>query len=232
MNTKKNEWDNSYINKNNYVFYPHEEVVRFISKYIRKKTGRDSFSDQNIYEDTPKVLDFGCGIGRHVALLNDFNLDVYGFDLSSEAIKTAKLGFELSGQENLSNKLIVSDITNLPYMDKKFDYMLSHGVLDSMPFNTAKKGLAELHRVLKKDGLIYFDLIDSLDSSFNDSPSFEKEVDDEHERGTIQSYFNMDRINKLLSVNYKIIECYKIQRKDCLANNGLISRYHLVVKKI
>ncbi len=32
---KKEFWEESYLKKDNFVFYPHEEVIRFFSKYIR-----------------------------------------------------------------------------------------------------------------------------------------------------------------------------------------------------
>ncbi len=35
MDNQKYEWDKSYQNLDNFVFYPHEEVIRFVSKFIR-----------------------------------------------------------------------------------------------------------------------------------------------------------------------------------------------------
>ena len=37
-----------------------------------------------------KMLDLGCGIGRHVIYGNENNIDTYGFDLSQEAINYAQ----------------------------------------------------------------------------------------------------------------------------------------------
>jgi len=34
---KKENWNNSYKNKDNFVFYPNEEIIRFISKYVSDK---------------------------------------------------------------------------------------------------------------------------------------------------------------------------------------------------
>ena len=31
---KSSEWNNSYKNKDNFLFYPHEEVVRFINRFV------------------------------------------------------------------------------------------------------------------------------------------------------------------------------------------------------
>lgn len=232
MSIKGEEWDRSYRNKDNYLFYPHEEVIRFISKYIRKKVGRNEFIEQSAYNSSLKILDVGCGIGRHVKLANEFSLDAYGFDLSIEAVEMAKSFFDSSKQHKaLSEKIITADITSLPYQNEEFDFMISHGVLDSMPFAVAKKGMVELHRVLKKGGLIYLDLIGASDSSFENTSSFEKVVDDNHENGTIQSYFNVDRIDQLLGKYYQIIELYQIERKDFLYKDSVVSRYHLIIKK-
>jgi hypothetical protein len=33
---KIEEWDESYKRGDNYVWYPHEEIIRFISNYVKK----------------------------------------------------------------------------------------------------------------------------------------------------------------------------------------------------
>jgi len=231
MNNKKNsEWNTAYKNKDNFVFYPQEDIVRFVSKYIKKRIGLNKYLDWNDYSSSPKVLDFGCGIGRHVKLLNEFGLDAYGFDLSDEAIKVSKQNFKELGLMDVLDNLIVADITNLPYENDYFDFMLSHGVLDSMPFEIARSGLIELHRCLKRGGKVYFDLISSDDSSYDDN-GFEKTVSGKHENGTIQSYFDEGRINKLIEGLFRINEIRLNLNKDI--KSGLTnSRYHIVVEKI
>ena len=89
MEFKCEEWNDSYRNKDNFVFYPHEEVIRFVSKYIKKKTGLEEFQ---IVSSMERALDLGCGIGRHGIYLDEMNFEVYGIDLSEEAIQIAKLG--------------------------------------------------------------------------------------------------------------------------------------------
>lgn len=225
---KKDKWDASYKNKDNFVFYPHEEVIRFVSKYIRKRVGDKNYIDKKDFEKNPKVLDFGCGIGRHVRLCDEFGLDAYGFDLSDEAILRAK---EISRErESLSNKFLVADITQLPYHDRFFDFMLSHGVLDSMPFEIAKKGINELHRTINDNGIIYFDVIDVEDMSFS-ADSFEQVVTSDHENGTVQTFFDKNRILELLQNKFNILELYKVKKEDQLGN-AVMSRYHVIVQKV
>lgn len=231
MNNYENEWNKSYANKDNFIFYPQEDVIRFVSKYIKKRVGFNEFIDQNKYNVTPKILDFGCGIGRHLKLLKEFNLDPYGFDLSEEAIGVAKSNFVKFGFNDLVDKVIVADITALPYENEKFDFMLSHGVLDSMPYEIAKKGIKELSRVLKDDGLIYFDVISTQDSSFDNSVNNEKIIADEHEKGTVQTYFDIEKIKKLIEPEYEIIEIYNIKKENELNTKFTISRFHVIAKK-
>lgn len=229
MELKVDEWNESYKRGDNFVFYPHEDIIRFISKYIKKRIGYDSYVNVKEYTTIPKVLDFGCGIGRHVKLLDEFCLDAYGFDLSDEAIQNAKELYEKQNLNHLVNKVIVANIINLPYKSNNFDFMLSHGVLDSMPYDIAKSGLKELHRCLKKDGYMYFDLISSEDSSFNGN--YNRLVKDSHEQGTIQSYYDMNMITSLINDLFVIDEII-LNNKINVKTNHTISRYHIVVKKL
>ncbi len=41
----RDKWEESYRRKENFVFYPHEELIRFVSKYIRKRIGLDEWKD-------------------------------------------------------------------------------------------------------------------------------------------------------------------------------------------
>ena len=43
----KSEWNKSYVNINNFLFYPDDEVIRFMSKYIRKIIGLNKFLNLN-----------------------------------------------------------------------------------------------------------------------------------------------------------------------------------------
>lgn len=228
MDAKFEEWDNLYKHKDNFMFYPHEDVVRFVSKYIKKRVGLNEFIPQARLLKIPKVLDFGCRIGRHVKLLDEFKLDAYGFDLSQKAIKIAKELFDKQDLHHLTEKVIVANIIDLPYDDKFFNFMLSHGVVDSMPFNIAKKGLKELHRCLSDDGYIYLDLISVEDSSFKGI--YEQLVQNEHEKGTIQYYYDLENINKLFEEFFEIVEIIH-NKKHNIYEKSQNSRYHLVLKK-
>jgi len=152
-----------------------------------------------------------------------------GLICQKEAIKTAKNICMQLGLEKLPSKIIVADITELPYKNEYFDFMLSHGVLDSMPFAIAKRGMTELHRCLNSEGKIYFDLISDTDSSFN-GKTLECIVKGNHETDTVQSYFNESRIDELLQGLFSINEMQLSTKVDLLSNQKH-SRWLLVVEK-
>jgi len=230
MNEKK-AWDISYKNKDNFVFYPHEEVIRFVSKFITKMRGFDDFEVQHGLLCPPKLLDLGCGIGRHVKFAYEYGLDGYGVDLSSTAIESGRKIFIAQGLDCLVDKLTVGNCTALEYEDNIFDFAVSHGVLDSMPFETAKLSILELSRCMKSEGLAYIDLISGDDYKHHAEYCEEEVVNTEHEKDTIQSYFNWTKILQLFGDKFEIIDA-KLVKSISLTSSFTNARYHLVVKNI
>lgn len=227
-NLRQNEWNNSYMGGGNILFYPHEEIIRFINKYVRKRIGYNSFENVMKLSDKDwrdfKSLDLGCGCGRHVKFLNEFGLNPYGIDLSDTAISLGKEWFMHIGEHDLVEKLIVGNVENLPFENNFFNICVSHGVLDSMPRDIAQNGLKESLRCLKKDGMMYFDLImSSSDKDEIQTAGLEKD--------TVQSYFTVESIKKFISTAAKIIDFKIINWTD--SNEHIINkRAHIIIKKL
>ena len=156
---RQDKWNEAYERRGNILFYPHEEIVRFINKYVRKRTGISDFSDVMPLSASEwkefASLDIGCGIGRHIRFLDEFGLNPYGIDLSDGAIEEGKRWMRSLHRPDLADKMTVASVTKLPFEDESFHICVSHSVLDCMPRRTAKKGLDEAFRVLKKNGLMY-----------------------------------------------------------------------------
>jgi len=231
VENRKDAWDRSYDNRDNYVFYPHEEVIRFVARFIRKRIGLDEFRDVTSDAASLRVLDLGCGIGRHVLYLNELGLRAYGIDLSSSALNTARLWAERRGVTEPELFFVQGDIRKLPWPDRYFRFAVSHGVLDSMPFDIARAACVELSRKMTDDGLFYCDLISGDDSAHVRGFCGEEVVTTEHELGTVQSYFNMARIEELIEGAFVINECTLIRREN-VVSGAYTSRYHLVLRNI
>lgn len=223
------EWDESYKQGGNICFYPHEEIIRFMNKYIRKRRDINEYQylvdKEKFNKQKMKGLDLGCGIGRHVKYLDECGLEVYGIDISEYAIEKGKEWFRFINREDLSERLLIGSVTDLPFEDEIFDVCVSHGVLDSMQKEIAQEGFAEAFRVLKTGAFMYFDVVLALDGK-------EQEVLQQEglEKNTVQFYYTVDTIKELLGNKWEIVDLKIVSWSDEFENNWN-KRGHVVVKK-
>ncbi|MDP2919715.1 MAG: class I SAM-dependent methyltransferase [Dehalococcoidia bacterium] len=100
-----------------------------------------------------RVLDLGCGAGRHVIYLAQKGYEVYGLDSSAEGLKMAG---ELLAETNLTAELASASMYKpLPYPDSFFDALvctkaLNHGAIESI-----RRAIREMERVLKPGGILF-----------------------------------------------------------------------------
>jgi len=222
--SKKNYWDISYQNKDNYLLYPNEEVIRFFNKYIKRRT------QIKIKKKNKVVLDLGCGSGRHILYCIENGYFPIGLDLSKVALNQAKA--YLRSKKYILNKnykTIKSNSSKISIKSNKIDYLISHGTLDSMPDNDIKKTVKELFRVMKRNSLGYVDLIsDKVKRKGKFLNKYDQLINEKHEKNTIQSYFNLKRIKRTFS-KFKILEIY---RMDKVINKKIVhARYSVIFKK-
>lgn len=228
-NELKDKWEEAYENRNNFIFYPSEYIIRFLSKYVKKRVGYDQF---DIIDHTmKKSLDLGCGIGTNTFLCDDFNIESHGIDLSEVAIKYAKELAVKNQKKHLNNNFIVGSATNLPYLDNEFDLVISHGVLDSMSLELSKKSFDEVFRVLRKEGLFNVDLICADGINYSDGFSGETIVQTDHEKDTIQLFFNEILINELIGDKFIILEKI-VETREYKVEGIQHKRFYLTLKKL
>jgi SAM-dependent methyltransferase len=208
-------------------------MIRFISKYFVKKTDIDQLTKSSLYSGDKELrgLDFGCGIGRGVFLMDDFDIDAYGIDISDYALKQARKIAVHRGRKKLDSHFELYDgLSELPYSNGYFDMIVSHGVFDSMPFEIARINMLKLSQVIKSGGYFYLDLI-SDDSNHPEGFDGEEIVKTMHEKDTIQSYFTMEKLKRMiLGTGFVIEEVIKRRAEDVMTQN-YHSRLHIVLKK-
>ncbi len=230
--SRKPAWENSYSKRDNFLFYPNEEVIRFVSKYVCKQADLGKFEKLGEFSH-PMVrwLDLGCGIGRHVVYGSAIGCEAFGIDLSATAIDFARRWASTVGIPNVESRLVVGGAAELPWDDGFFDVVVSHGVLDSMPFETAKVAVNEVSRVLAKHGKFYCDFIASTESLAPDGTAGEAIVSAAHEQGTVQSYFNRDKLDELISSYFSYLDLTLVGRHD-LIRDRIRYRFHAVLERI
>lgn len=104
-----------------------------------------------------RVLDMGCGGGRHAFALYRRGADVVALDLSFDDLREVDTMFramELEGEagEGGSAHAVRGSAYSLPFEDASFDRVIAAEILEHLPEDGL--AMAELHRVLKPGGLI------------------------------------------------------------------------------
>jgi len=107
-------------------------------------------------QDGDRILDLGCGVGRHVISSYTLkNIQAVGLDLCHADLVTAKerftTEFEEPQNEQKSFGLTVGDALNLPFPDNSFDRVICSEVLEHIP--DYKSVLKEIRRVMKPGGV-------------------------------------------------------------------------------
>jgi SAM-dependent methyltransferase len=91
-----------------------------------------------------QVLHLGCGAGM-LALLKRKGVTITGVDPLRE--------FALTARRNGYDATFQADLGSLPFPDQSFDYVVSFGLLDALPEPEEELLLAEMKRVLRRDGV-------------------------------------------------------------------------------
>jgi len=104
-----------------------------------------------------RLLDLGCGEGRHVhALAGDSRLSLVGLDLSPESARTALNGLQtyFPKSEPARGKWLMTrgDCRRLPFAEASFQVVICSEVLEHIA--DYGKVLAEMHRVLAPGGTL------------------------------------------------------------------------------
>jgi len=224
-------WESSYGRLENFVFSPSDEVVRFVSRYLRRRVGLREVIDVYPGAKKARVIDVGCGIGRNLIYGTEMGLEMYGSDLSGTAIQTAQEWLSEKVEEKIVNKRVTSsDIRQLQWPDHFFQHAISDSVLDSMPFEIAQEGVGEIARLVQKDGFFYCNLISGDETGRDSNFNGEEPVKGVHENDTIQSYFNRTKIRRLLEPQFEILSCHLHQIVDPVQGTRS-GRWHVVSRR-
>ena len=215
------KWLNLHSNKKHQPLYPHEIFVTFTFKNFTRSS---------------KILDLGCGGGRHVKFLAENGFETYGCDYSENGIKITN---ELLKENNLKADLKVASVDKLPYDDNFFDGLICFGVLYYNDKDTIEKSAKEIYRILKNDAKALIVVRTLNDYRYKDSIKKDKysviikETNPKRsayaENDMNMYFFDENEVNRIFSIFKNIeINTYEISHE-----NGLIfdSNYLITLQK-
>jgi ubiquinone/menaquinone biosynthesis C-methylase UbiE len=136
------QWNEVFKKEGRFFVEPQEDMPRIVRLFKR--------------HGVEKVLDLGCGSGRHTVYLARHGFSVYGLDVSPEGVRLAK---EWLRKEGLSAKFKFGSIyEKLPYRTNFFDAVISTQTLHHARIEDIRKTIKEMERVLKPGGFIFVTL--------------------------------------------------------------------------
>jgi SAM-dependent methyltransferase len=131
-------WDAFFSIPNIAPRYPTDAAVRWLFRsFPRDRAG------------ATRLLDLGCGTGRHALFFAREGYGVEGCDFSAVAIDALTTQ---AAAERLTVPAQVAEADSLPFPDGSFDGVLCWGVLYYMPFARFAAACAEIRRVLRPGG--------------------------------------------------------------------------------
>jgi SAM-dependent methyltransferase len=182
----KDLWSTFFKNKGKFYILPHPDFSEVI-KY---------FKEQEVY----KVIDIGCGTGRHLIEMAEKGLDVTGIDFSPAAGQIAESWLN---EQNLTGKVYVADFREelVSFQTDEFDAAVA---IESLQYLDStfqlEKIIAELNRIVKTDGFIFIVL--PSDRSLILQPE------------VTQVYFDKPYLETAFSSCFEIIDFYEDEKKN------------------
>ena len=184
-------WDQIYAASRSKTELPHPEIQGVLDLFNRHQVGR--------------VLDLGCGTGRHLIAFAREGFDTWGLDSSAVGLASALLRL---GEMKLSAHLTLHDMQNLPYPDTFFNALISVQVIHHNRLEAIRQTVSEITRVVKPGGLIWI----TVPVSKNEPSNLQKEVEpgtfvpiDGPEKGLPHHYFRKVELGPFFA-SFEILE--------------------------
>lgn len=178
-----------------------------------------------------KVLDLGCGTGRHSIFLAQNGFEVDAFDLSLNGLRDLK--DKIQGQ-NLAITIKTGDMLNLPYERNVFDCVLAFHTIHHTDLAGLKKTIMQIYDVLKPGGEVFLTLASKESDSWNkyakariDSTTLIKTEGPEVE--VPHTYLNYEEVTQLIK-DYHLMKIQQVIRY-LPAQNKKHAHFFILLKK-
>lgn len=169
-----------------------KETAQFIVDAI------PDFQNHNV----KKLVDLGCGAGRHSILLANSGFEVIGIDISKNALRMAR---RWARKEKLENAAFVrATMTNIPLSNCCSDAVVSVSVIHHALKNDIVTTVNEVHRILRDDGRFLVNLASVKDPRCGTGKMLENntfwilEAYEQKNFGELHHFFTKSEVTRLL----------------------------------
>jgi SAM-dependent methyltransferase len=132
-------WDTIFKDQGYFFLEPHPDMERLVRLF--KNNG------------VQRILDLGCGTGRHIVYLSKMGFQMDGLDSSPHAIELTQKWLKEEGLTATIREHLME--RSFPYQDTSFDALISVQVIHHNLLKDILFTISEIERVLKPRGLIF-----------------------------------------------------------------------------
>lgn len=143
-------------------------------------------------------MDLGCGDGRDSIYFSNKGIKVTALDFSKSGIS------KLREQNNKIN-CIFEDIKNINFKENSFDVIYAHLSLHYFDDKNTSKIFNNLHKILKRGGLIFVKCKSTDDALFGKGKKIRKNM---YKKDRIRHFFTKEYMTEKLK-RFKIIKARK-----------------------
>ncbi len=208
------EW-NHILQRNEYSLESPDEIVVNLASMLEEKKAK-------------KILDLGCGAGRHVIYLAERGFESYGSDISRMGLKLTK---ERIRSSKLDAGIIKCDMKLIPYINSHFDAAICVRTIYHQKLKEIKQTISEIHRVLKKKGLLLANFHSKRSSKYGKGIKIEEDTfmqENGAEKGVLHHFVDENELREMLG-NFRIVE---LDAREKMIGSYLRSGFIVLVEKV
>ncbi len=205
------EW-NKILREEWYSQEEPDEIVINFAKLLKKKKRK------------MRVLDLGCGAGRHQVFVAKQGFEAHGTDISETGLKLTKQRLE---KQNLEVYLVKCDMKALAYVDSCFDAVINLHAIYHQKLKGIQETISEIYRILRKEGLLLINFLSKRTYSYQKGAEVEEDTFIEQEgieKGVLHHFTDKEEIEHLFK-DFKVVNLELSEKK---VEGKLRSRWILI----
>jgi len=174
-----------------------------------------------------RVLDLGCGAGRHQVYMAKQGFEAHGTDVSETGLSLTK---ERLKRQKLEGYLVKCDMKTLPYVDACFDALICLHTVYHQKREEIQETISEIHRTLRKKGFVLINFLSKRTYIYRKGTEVEKNTfvsQEGAERGVLHHFTDKEELGRLFK-NFKIVSLKLIEKEF---EGKLQSRWVLIARK-
>jgi cyclopropane fatty-acyl-phospholipid synthase-like methyltransferase len=178
--------------------------------------------------EAKRILDLGCGAGRHTVYLAEQGFESYGADISVTGLKSTKQELRIRA---LEAEIMKCDMKSIPYLGSCFDAAVCVWTIYHQKAKEIRETISEIHRVLRRKGLLLANFHSKRSSKRENGIKVEENTFMQKnglEKGVLHHFVDENELHELL----ERFEIVNLEARDKIIGDYLQSRFIVLAEKI